>query len=161
MTLPMEGLTVVVTGDVPGMDRDQAEAAAVRLGARTVKSVSGKTGLLIAGTGAGASKMDKARQHGVRVLDADAFAALAADPERWDEQPLGTPQDEPAAPPPNPPYVRPEHPVSRATGHLDGAWTTRIRCACGWEFDGQAGQASAAVRAHRPGQADGDDGVWS
>lgn len=71
---PWQGDTVVVTGVVPGMTRDEAEAYAQRLGAKVSKSVSGKTARLIAGDDAG-SKLDKAQALGVAIMAADEFVS--------------------------------------------------------------------------------------
>jgi DNA ligase (NAD+) len=73
--LPLAGLKVCVTGSVPGMTRDQAQARVEELGGTAVSSVSKATALLVAGDGAG-SKSAKAASLGVPVLDAAAFAAL-------------------------------------------------------------------------------------
>ncbi|MGI5184726.1 NAD-dependent DNA ligase LigA [Dactylosporangium sp. CA-152071] len=76
--LPFTGLTVVVSGTVPGLSRNEANEAVERLGGSSSGSVSKKTNLLIAGDGAG-SKVAKAESLGVRVMSADEFAALLAD----------------------------------------------------------------------------------
>ncbi|BCB91163.1 NAD-dependent DNA ligase LigA [Phytohabitans suffuscus] len=70
-------MTVVVTGAVPGLTRDEGNAAVERLGGRSSGSVSKKTDLVVVGEGAG-SKAAKAEQLGIRVLPADRFAALLA-----------------------------------------------------------------------------------
>jgi len=57
------------------MPREEAAAALERLGARVAGSVSKKTHYLVAGSDAG-TKLDKARQLGVEVLDEDAFRNL-------------------------------------------------------------------------------------
>jgi DNA ligase (NAD+) len=68
-------MTVVVTGSVPGLTRDEGNEAVDRLGGRSSGSVSKKTDLVVVGDGAG-SKAAKAEQFGIRVLPADRFAAL-------------------------------------------------------------------------------------
>jgi DNA ligase (NAD+) len=73
---PLAGKTVVVSGTVSGMTRDEARVAVERLGGTSSGSVSAKTDLLVAGPGAG-SKLAKAEKLGVAVMDADDFAALA------------------------------------------------------------------------------------
>jgi DNA ligase (NAD+) len=76
---PVSGLTVVFTGSFERMTREEAKALAERLGARTADSVSRKTGLVVAGPGAG-SKLDKAGALGVRVLDEAGWLALVGGP---------------------------------------------------------------------------------
>jgi len=72
---PLAGKTVVLTGTLATMTRDEATAALERLGAKVSGSVSKKTSFLVAGADAG-SKRDKARKLGIEVLDEDAFRAL-------------------------------------------------------------------------------------
>jgi DNA ligase (NAD+) len=74
---PVAGLTVVFTGQLEKMTRDEAKARATALGAKVSGSVSKKTDLVVAGPGAG-SKLDDATKHGVKVIDEDAWLALIA-----------------------------------------------------------------------------------
>lgn len=71
-------MTVVVTGSVPGLSRNEGNEAVERLGGKSSGSVSKRTDLVVVGEGAG-SKATKAEELGVRILPADLFAqALAA-----------------------------------------------------------------------------------
>ncbi|MEO6248308.1 MAG: NAD-dependent DNA ligase LigA [Sphingomicrobium sp.] len=71
------GKTIVFTGTLERMSRDEAKAQAERLGARTAGSVSAKTDLVVAGPGAG-SKLKKAAGHGIRVIDEAGWEAIVA-----------------------------------------------------------------------------------
>jgi len=72
---PLSGKTVVLTGTLASMSREEATDALERLGARVSGSVSKKTSYVVAGTDAG-SKLEKARQLGVETLDEDGFLKL-------------------------------------------------------------------------------------
>ena len=69
------GKTVVFTGALEKMTRDEAKAQAEALGAKTAGSVSKKTDLVVAGPGAG-SKLKDAEKHGVQVLTEDEWLEL-------------------------------------------------------------------------------------
>jgi DNA ligase (NAD+) len=75
---PVAGKTVVFTGSLEKMTRDEAKAMAERLGAKVAGSVSKKTDYVVAGPGAG-SKLDKAREAGVNVLTEDEWFALVGE----------------------------------------------------------------------------------
>ena len=77
----LEGRTVVVTGTVPGHNREEAEAAIEARGGKSPGSVSKKTFALVVGEGAGASKLAKAESFGTPVVPADRFEDLLADPD--------------------------------------------------------------------------------
>ena len=73
---PLSGKTYVITGELSGMSREDAEARLKALGAKVTGSVSKKTTALIVGSDPGASKSEKARQLGITTLDEAAFLAL-------------------------------------------------------------------------------------
>ncbi|HRO03223.1 MAG TPA: NAD-dependent DNA ligase LigA, partial [Terricaulis sp.] len=74
---PVAGLTIVFTGSLEKMTRDEAKARATALGAKVAGSVSKKTDLVVAGPGAG-SKLAEAEKHGVKVIDEDSWIALSS-----------------------------------------------------------------------------------
>ena len=69
------GKTVVFTGSLEKMTRDEAKAMAERLGAKAAGSVSKKTDYVVAGPGAG-SKLNEAKKHGVTVLTEDEWLKM-------------------------------------------------------------------------------------
>jgi len=72
---PFAGTTVVFTGTLVNRTRDEAEAMVRAAGGKTSDSISKKTDLLVAGTKSG-SKLEKARQLGINVVDEAGFEAL-------------------------------------------------------------------------------------
>ncbi|MES1169275.1 MAG: helix-hairpin-helix domain-containing protein, partial [Leifsonia sp.] len=72
---PLAGLTVVATGSLEGFTREGALEAIIRAGGKAASSVSKKTDFVAAGPGAG-SKLGKAEELGVRIIDAAQFAKL-------------------------------------------------------------------------------------
>jgi len=72
---PFAGKAIVFTGTLERRSREDAEALVRTLGARPSGSVSAKTDLLVAGPGAG-TKLEKAKQLGVKVIDEEAFEAM-------------------------------------------------------------------------------------
>jgi DNA ligase (NAD+) len=74
---PLAGKTFVITGTLLTLSRDQAKDLIEAAGAKVAGSVSKKTHYVVAGTEAG-SKLDKARELGVTVLDEAALRQLLA-----------------------------------------------------------------------------------
>lgn len=73
----VSGMTVVFTGKLETMSRDEAKAQAEALGAKAAGSVSAKTDLVVAGPGAG-SKLKQASALGIRVIDEAEWAEIVA-----------------------------------------------------------------------------------
>jgi DNA ligase (NAD+) len=73
----LEGQTVVLTGTLAALTRDDAKAKLEALGAKVAGSVSKKTSFVVAGTEAG-SKLDKARELGIEVWDEQRLLAFLA-----------------------------------------------------------------------------------
>jgi DNA ligase (NAD+) len=72
---PLAGITVVLTGTLAGLTRDEAAEAIARQGGKVATSVSKKTDFVVAGASPG-SKHDRALALGIRVLDEDGLAVL-------------------------------------------------------------------------------------
>ena len=74
---PLSGTTYVLTGTLEEMTRAEAKSQLQHLGAKVAGSVSSKTTCVVAGSAAG-SKLDKARQLGIKVMDEKELLALLA-----------------------------------------------------------------------------------
>jgi DNA ligase (NAD+) len=83
---PLTGRTVVLTGTLEGMTRDEAGDLVKRAGGKVTGSVSKKTDFVVAGESAG-SKLEKAEKLGVTVLDRDGFDRLLAGELESDSEP--------------------------------------------------------------------------
>jgi DNA ligase (NAD+) len=74
---PLAGMTIVLTGTLPTMSRDEAKDLLEAAGAKVAGSVSKKTSYVVAGAEAG-SKLEKAQELGIAVLDEDGLRKLLA-----------------------------------------------------------------------------------
>jgi hypothetical protein len=162
--LPLAGETVVITGDVPEMDRKDAQQAARDMGAKVVTSVTPSTTLVVHGAGAGRSKLDKARARGLRLLAAAAFRELAENPDAWDGVRLGEPagpnrdDDEEQELAKAERSEEPAHRLNTTSASPEGVWTVWGSCRCGeWKVRVQStAEARAAYAEHHVDEPDDD-----
>ena len=73
---PLEGVTLVVSGTLEGFTREEAEAAIEAAGGRATGSVSAKTTALVVGESPGASKVNRATELGIPIIDEATFVRL-------------------------------------------------------------------------------------
>lgn len=162
--LPLDGETVVITGDVPDMERTAAQQAAREMGAKVVGSVTATTTLVVHGPGAGQSKLDKAQARGLRLLAADEFRRLAENPDSWDGARLGSPagpdpaDDEDRELPRAARLEEPAHRLNTTSASPGGVWTVWASCRCGqWKTQAAStAQARAAYAEHHVDEPDED-----
>ncbi len=93
---PLQGRAVVVTGTLAGYTRDEAEDAVRAHGGKATGSVSRRTWVVVAGADPGATKLRRAEELGVPVVDGEQFAAILATGELPGE--AAPPGDVPASP---------------------------------------------------------------
>lgn len=74
----LEGVTVVVSGVLDSLEREEAEDYVKRHGGKVTTTVSGKTTYLLVGMDCGKSKYNKAKQHGTTLIDEDGLFAMVA-----------------------------------------------------------------------------------
>ena len=72
----LEGQTLVFTGELEGMTREQAKEAVIQQGGRVSESVSGNTDFLVVGARPGGTKTGDARKHGTKTLSKGEFLRL-------------------------------------------------------------------------------------
>lgn len=72
----LNGLTIVFTGVLPSLDREQCEQLASRYGAKVTKSISGKTSVVVIGNDAGPSKVKKIKTLKIKCIDQQGFIDL-------------------------------------------------------------------------------------
>ena len=92
---PLAGLTIVVTGTLATLSRDEAKALVETLGGRVGSDVSARTNLLVAGEAAG-SKLKKAKALGIEVIDEAEFLRRAGRAPNGSSR--GTPSVHPRSP---------------------------------------------------------------
>jgi hypothetical protein len=157
MVTPLAEQTVVVTGEVPGMDRSAAQAAVRALGGTVAAGVTRSVDLMVVGEGAGLSKLRKAAALGVRQLTAEAFAAMVRDPGCVPtDEPVGAVAETPA---PVAPMERASgaHGAGSASWMRDGRYVTVVNCRCGWKSEADRyNDARMAHSAHRETVGDPD-----
>ena len=108
MPRTLEGLTIVVTGSLEGFSRDEAKEAILIRGGKAAGSVSKNTSYVVAGENAG-TKLDKAEQLGVPVLDEDGFRALLANGPESPDGAAGVPGNRRSRRPPTTPTPATAH----------------------------------------------------
>ena len=142
---PLDGLSVLITGNLPTLGRPQAQEIVTALGGKPVASVSAATGLVILGDGAGLSKMEKIRSFNHLVMSGEDFEDLVEGRVSW-TSPVGIPcrdweaaQDQAAG-------IEPDEPVDTtpiAERHLLGVVGLGMR---GTGFDKYAHYRSLCIR---------------
>ncbi|MHB1295117.1 MAG: NAD-dependent DNA ligase LigA [Anaerolineae bacterium] len=88
---PLEGLTFVITGTLPSMSREAAEALIVQHGGKVTGSVSAKTNYVIVGDNPGAAKYNKAQSLGVPLFDEEDLQRLIRGSAQEDPEPPSVP----------------------------------------------------------------------
>ncbi len=73
---PLQGLSLAITGTLPGLSRQEATELITAAGGKVVASVSSKTDYLVMGDAPGASKVQQAHKYGIPTLDEDGLRAL-------------------------------------------------------------------------------------
>ena len=74
----LDGLTLVFTGELESLAREEAQSLAKRYGAKVTSSVSSKTSYVVLGEGAGPKKLETIAKNSIKTLDEDAFLKLIA-----------------------------------------------------------------------------------
>lgn len=76
------GLQIAITGKISPMSRDEVKSLLLSKGAKVTSSISKKTNYLIAGENAG-SKLEKAKNLGVKIIDAEDIGTFINDPKKF------------------------------------------------------------------------------